>query len=90
MDTKCKDVDIVKIAKILPNWKAVTTQLGVGKQLIVDIEGKYHCAEDQRFEALTQWVKKEGSQATYRKLYDVLCAIEEKEAAENVADLTKG
>ena len=64
-------------------------QLGLEKQLVTNIEGQYHDAKEQRYEALTLWVRKE-SQATYRKMYDILCDLEEKEAAEKVAELSRG
>ena len=81
---------IEKIAALLPKWKEVAMQLGLESQLIADIEGQYCDPKEQRFDALTQWRRNEGSQATYQKIYDVLCHLEENEAAEKVIELFKG
>ena len=45
---------------------------------------------DQRSEAPIKWVRMTGSQATYRKIYDTLCELEEMVAAEKVKELTTG
>ena len=87
MDTKCTDLHISKIAEFLPRWKEVTRQLGLENQRIQDIEEQYVEKIEQRYEALREWVRKEGSQATYRKIYDALCALDVKEAAEKVQEL---
>ena len=90
MDTKCTDLHIAKIARLLPMWKNVVELLGLETQLVADIDGRYTDPEEQRSEALTRWVAKEGSKATYKKIYDVLCDLQHKEAAEKVQELTKG
>ena len=90
MDDKCTDMHISKVAKFLPKWKIIARQLGLERQQVADIDGQYHDAEEKRYEALTRWVRREGSQATYKKLYDVLCDMEEMEAAEKVAEITRG
>ena len=90
MDGKCTDLHISMVAKFLPEWKAVASQLGLERQQAADIVDQYHDAEEQRYEALTRWVRREGSQATYRKIYDALCDMGEMEAAEKVAEITRG
>lgn len=87
MDTKLSDLHIAKIATFLPKWKHVAGQLGVGSEIIKDIEVRYPNPEDQRSEALKKWVGQDGSQATYKKLRDVLCELDEKNAAEEVEKL---
>ena len=61
-------------------------QLGLEQQQIEDCE-IYNDIIEQRSVALSKWVSKEGSQATYRKIYNALCALEEKDAAEQVQEL---
>ena len=90
MDTKITDAHLAKIAEFLPKWKVVARLLGLEPQMIKDIEDRYRDGEDQRSEALWKWVRKEGPQATYRKLYDVLQKMEKGEAAEKVKELTQG
>ena len=53
----------------------------------MDIESGYIVPEDRRFEALTRWVAKTGSQATYQRIYDALYELKEMEAAETVKNL---
>ena len=64
-------------------------QLGLENQQIQDFEDKDKSDDrmEQRSAALRAWVRKEGSQATYRKIYNALCALEEKDAAEKVLEL---
>ena len=90
MDTKVTIVHINKIAKFLGNWKVVLETLGLESQILEDIESKYHKPEEQRSEALNRWVRKAGPQATYRKIYNALCDLEENEAAEKVKELVGG
>ena len=61
--------------------------LGLENQRIQDFEDRYDDEIEQRSAALREWVRKEGSQATYRKIYNALCALEEKDAAEKVLEL---
>lgn len=90
MNNKCADMHLETIATFLPKWKAVARQLGLESRMIADIKGQCRNPMEQSLEALTQWMKKEGSQATYKKIYDALCDLDEKEAAEKVVELTKG
>ena len=90
MEKKVTDAHVVKIAKFLPKWKAVSKLLGVESEIVKDIEDRYGNGEERRTEALMKWVGKEGPRATYRKLYDVLIEMEEGEAAEKVKELTRG
>ena len=90
MDRKVTDADLTEIAKFLPKWKVVARLLGLEGQMVRDIEDRYRDGEDQRLEALMKWVGKDGPQATYRKIYDVLLDNEEGEAAEQVKELTRG
>ena len=90
MDAKCTESHIPKIAEFLPQWKHVVRLLGLEDQRIRDIEEQYDDKIDQRYEALREWVRKKGSKATYKKIYDALCALEENEAAEKVLKLTRG
>ena len=90
MEKKVTDVHIYKITKFLPNWKFVLKILGLEGQIIKDIEGRYHNAEDQRSEALTRWVEQAGAQATYRRVYTALRELEEHEAADKVKELVGG
>ncbi|KAL5503492.1 hypothetical protein EMCRGX_G010449, partial [Ephydatia muelleri] len=87
MDTKCTDLHISKIAEFLPQWKHMARLLGLENQRIQDFEDRYDDEIEQRSAALREWVRKEGSQATYRKIYNALCALEEKDAAEKVLEL---
>eukprot|EP00731_Ephydatia_muelleri_P000560 Em0001g560a len=90
MDKKVMDAHLAKIAKSLPRLKVVAKLLGLEGQMVKDIEDRYRDGEDQRLEALMKWVGKEGPQATYGKLYDVLREMEEGEVAEKVKELTRG
>ena len=58
--------------------------------MIADIKCKCRNPMEQSLKALTQWMRKEGSQATYKRIYDALRDLDEKEAAEKVVELTKG
>ena len=87
MDKQCTVLHIAKIATFLPKWKVVAKLLGLEGQIIRDIEDGYPNGEDQRSEALMKWVGMKGPQATYRKIYDILCDLEEMEAAEKVKKL---
>eukprot|EP00731_Ephydatia_muelleri_P023587 Em0015g1170a len=87
MDQKCTVQHIAKIAKFLPKWNVVATLLGFEQENIRDIIHLYSDSERGRYEMLTRWVEKEGSQATYRKIYDTLLSLEEMEAAQNVLKL---
>ena len=87
MDAKVTDAHMFRIAKFLPRWKAVLKLLGLEAQTIRDIEGGYPNPEDQRSEALSQWVQKVGAQATYSKIHGVLCDLEENDAADKVKEL---
>ena len=78
---------IARIATFLPNWKAAASLLGLENQVIIDIEREYTVPEERRSEALTRWVAKTGSQATYQRIYDALCELKEMQAAEMVKDL---
>ena len=90
MDQKCTVQHIAKIAKFLPKWNVVATLLGFEQEIIRDIIHLYSDSERGRYEMLTRWVEKEGSQATYRKIYDTLLSLEEMEAAQNVLELIGG
>ena len=90
MDKKCTDLHIAKIATFLPKWKVVAKLLGLEGQIISDIEGRYRNPEDQRSEALMRWVGRAGPRATYKMLYNVLCDLEENDAAEKVKELMRG
>ena len=90
MDKKVTDTHLAEIAKFLLKWKVVTMRLGLEGQMVRDIEDRYRDGEGQRLEALMKWVEKDGPQATYRKIYDVMRDMEEGEAAEQVKELTKG
>ena len=90
MDKKVTDAHLAEIAKFLPKWKAVTMRLGLGGRLVRDIEDRYRDGEGQRLEALIKWVGKDGPQATYRKIYDVMRDMEEGEAAQLVKKLIRG
>ena len=68
----------------------VASVLGLEDEMVKDIEDRYRDGEEQRSEALWKWVRKEGPQATYKKLYDVLQEMEEGEAAEKVKELAQG
>lgn len=68
----------------------VASVLGLEDEMVKDIEDRYRDGEEQRSEALWKWVRKEGPQATYKKLYDVLQEMEEGEAAEKVKELARG
>eukprot|EP00731_Ephydatia_muelleri_P005923 Em0003g171a len=89
MDRKVTDAHLAKIAKFIPKWKAVTMRLGLEGEMVKYIEDRYRDGEDQRLEALMKWVGKDGPQATYGKIYDVLRDMEEGEAAEKVKELTR-
>eukprot|EP00731_Ephydatia_muelleri_P005935 Em0003g183a len=89
MDKKVTDKHLAEIAKFLPKWKVVAKLLGLEGEMVRDIEDRYRDGEDQRLEALMKWVGKDGPQATYGKIYDVLRDIEEGEAAEKVEELTE-
>ena len=90
MDTQCTVLHIAKIATFLPKWKVVAKLLGLESQIITDIEDRYPNGEDQRSEALMKWVGLKGPQATYRKIFDTLCDLEEMDAAKNVKKLATG
>ena len=90
MDKQCTFLHIATMATFLPKWKVVAKLLGLEGQIIRDIEDGYPNGEDQRSEALMKWVGMKGPQATYRKIYDILCDLEEMEAAEKVKELTSG
>ena len=90
MDKKVTDTHLAEIAKFLPKWKVVAKRLGLEGEMVRDIEDRYRDGEDQRLEALMKWVGKDGPQATYGKIYDVLRDMEEGEAAEKVEELTRG
>lgn len=61
-----------------------------GRGSFKGIEDRYCDGEDQRSEALMKWVGKDGPQATYMKLHNVLLDMEEREAAEMVKKLARG
>ena len=72
MEKKVTDAHVIKIAKFLPKWKAVSKLLEVESEIVKDVEDRYGNGEERRTEALMKWVGKEGPRATYRKLYCVL------------------
>ena len=88
MDRKCTIAHITRIATFLPRWKTVASLLGLENQVIEDIKRHYAVPEERRSEALTRWVARTGSQATYQRIYDALRELDEMEAAEMVKDLT--
>mgnify|MGYP003473335635 FL=1 len=90
MDKIVTGAHLVKIAKFLPKWKVVAKLLGLEGEIVKDIENRYPNGEDQRYEALMKWIEKNGPQATYEKLHNVLLEMEEGEAAEKVKELTRG
>ena len=90
MDKQCTVRHIAKIATFLPKWKTVANLLELEGKIISDIEDRYPNGEDQRSEALMKWVGMKGPQATYSKIYNTLCELEEMEAAEKVKELTTG
>ena len=65
-------------------------RLGLEAEIVRDIEDRYRDGEVQRFQALMKWFGKDGPQATYGKIYDVMQDMEEGEAAEQVKELTRG
>lgn len=87
MDKKVTLIHLAKIAEFLPKWTYVAMLLGLEDQQVTDIKTKYYYEEDQRSEALSKWAVKEGAQATYNKIYEILCKLGKREAAEKVMAL---
>ena len=56
-------------------------------QDIEDIEDKYRAPAQQREAVLRKWIKKNGSEASYRVLYDALMKLNERGAAEQILKL---
>ena len=85
MDAEINDTDVAKVAEIMSSWKNVGT-LGIGAGEISDIESEYQTPQERKEAVLTRWIMME--EATYRKLYDVLIKLNQREADEKISEIT--
>ena len=81
---KIVNADISKVAGSLPDWEQVAKELGFGDQNIKDIEDKHRQPEERRKAFLREWIRKEGSKATYEKLCTALENLHEQGAADEI------
>ena len=81
------DADISRVAAILPNWQLVASKLGFGEHNIEDIETYHQQPEDGRIAFVRQWITKNGTKATYIKMYTALEELGEQGAANKIREI---
>ena len=64
-------------------------RLGFGTQDIADIEARNISIPDQAKSFVMKWISKSGSEATYKKLNDLLMELGKQGAAETMLDIAK-
>ena len=80
------DDHILDIARNLPEWQIVARKLGFGTQDIADIE-RNNEKPGARTVFLRKWIEKDGTNATYAKLYKALKEMNEHGAADCVYEI---
>ena len=85
---------IPKIARFLPRWEDVAGQLligDLGRLQTHDIDsGRGTTSVAKNLKVLQSWKARYFHQATYRKLYDVLCVLGETRSAHRVLHVMQG
>ena len=82
---KICDADIASVAGELPDWQIVAENLCMGTEDISDIEKNHTGDADKRTAFLRKWITRDGSEATYGKLCDVLKKLKKQGAAEKIS-----
>ena len=81
IDQVCSDIHINKIAKLIESWEGLSASFGISRPEVVEIQKDYSTDYgQQKREFLFKWRRKNGNEATLRKLLNCL-----REAGENPA-----
>ena len=91
VDSVILDEHIPKIARFLPRWEDVAGQLLVGdlgRLQTCDIDSGTSVTKNLK--VLQGWKARYFHQATYRKLYDILCVLGETRSAHRVFCVMQG
>ena len=86
LDAMISDEDLNEISHSLPKWEQVAIQLGLDQHQIRDIQHSFGIRGKL---VLTAWKNRQGRQATYRKLVEVLDKLYEVECARQVCHLIR-
>ena len=89
MNAKINDADVAKVAEIMSSWQNVGKALEIGAGEMSDIESEYQTHQEQKEAVLKRWIMREGSAATYRKLYDVFMELNQREAAKRISEIAE-
>ena len=87
MDAKINDADVAKVAEIMSSWQNVGKTLEIGTGEMSDIESEYQTCREHKEAVLKRWIMRKGSAATYRKLYNVLMELNQREAAKKILEI---
>ena len=84
-DQKCSDAYIIKIARIVNKWEDFACYFGLSKPEITEIERDHHNDYgQQKIEFLYRWRRKNGDQATIKKLRSCLKEAKEDELMQSI------
>ena len=84
MEVKMNDADVAEVAIMMACWKDVGKELGIEDGEIEKIESEDETPEEA---VLKRWMIKDGSEATYEKLYYALMGLNQQEVAEIVTEI---
>ena len=79
--------DITRIAGILENWEIVALTLGFKEVDITEIQKNHNAKKDRNSEFLRKWIIKDGTKATYERLYTTLIDLREQGQAESTVEI---
>ena len=89
MDTKCEAKVLLKIALSIKDWRLLGNRL-IGEKLVNDIAIERHNEQNRCETMLSRWLEKDGKEATYTHLVNVLQELGNKDTADGVTDLVVG
>ena len=81
---RIQNADIPAVASNLPDWELVAKELGFGEQEITEMKDKRISKVEETKRFLRRWTSRDGSKATYTKLYEVLISLHQQGAAEEI------
>ena len=91
MDSVISDEHIAQVALFLPRWEDVAGQLCIGRLETDHIRAEPGTTiQTKNLRVLQSWKARWYHQATYRKLYEILCILGEAESADEVLRIIQG
>ena len=83
----CSDGHLVKIAKSISDWRAVSPLLGLTEAEESEIFESIHSVAAKKIAMLRKWKQKHGAKATYRRLCRVFDDCERADLVDKVKQL---